>query len=74
VPFIVIKWLFRAPAEIRFDREEPRAKDAISSEQLVALLDRCHWNKTLAARQLGKSRRQLYRMLEKHGLRTGRLP
>jgi transcriptional regulator with GAF, ATPase, and Fis domain len=65
--------LIRA-SEIRFDREEPRAKGNISSGQLVALLDRCRWNKSLAARQLGKSRRQLYRMLEKHGLRTGRLP
>lgn len=65
---------FIPASEIKFDREEPLATVSITSGQLVAVLDRCRWNKSLAARQLGKSRRQLYRMLEKHGLRDGRLP
>lgn len=59
-------------SEIRFDQEGPRVEGSITSEQLVAVLDRCRWNKSRAAKELGRSRRQIYRLLERHGL-AGRL-
>jgi len=39
-----------------------------SKEDLSRVLQNCHWNKTKAAVELGKSRRQLYRLLEKYRL------
>jgi transcriptional regulator with GAF, ATPase, and Fis domain len=40
----------------------------ISAESLRDALTVCRWNKTRTAAEIGKSRRQLYRLLEKHGL------
>lgn len=51
------------------DDDGPKAgEDAISRRELIEALELCHWNKTKAARELGRSRRQLYRLLERHGL------
>jgi transcriptional regulator with PAS, ATPase and Fis domain len=38
----------------------------ITPEQLKKTLENCRWNKTRAASKMGKSRRQFYRLLEKH--------
>lgn len=38
----------------------------ITPEQLRKTLENCCWNKTRAAGKMGKSRRQFYRLLEKH--------
>ena len=38
----------------------------ITPEQLRKILENCRWNKTMAATRMGKSRRQFYRLLEKH--------
>jgi transcriptional regulator of acetoin/glycerol metabolism len=35
---------------------------------LSEVMDRCHWNVTLAAAQLDMSRRTLHRKLRSHGL------
>jgi transcriptional regulator with GAF, ATPase, and Fis domain len=40
----------------------------INAESLRNVLARCRWNKTKTANEIGKSRRQLYRLLEKYGL------
>jgi Transcriptional regulator containing PAS, AAA-type ATPase, and DNA-binding domains len=52
--------------DIRFDPGDVRAKPGPA--QIKEALDRCRWRKTAAARDLGISRRQLYRLLEKSGL------
>jgi transcriptional regulator with GAF, ATPase, and Fis domain len=38
----------------------------LGPEKLKMTLENCHWNKTRAALKVGKSRRHLYRLLEKH--------
>jgi len=38
----------------------------ITPEQLIQTLENCRWNKTKAAIKMGKSRRQIYRLLEKY--------
>lgn len=38
----------------------------ITPNQLRKTLERCRWNKTKAATEIGKSRRQFYRLLEKY--------
>jgi len=38
----------------------------ITPKQLRQTLENCRWNKTRAANEMGKSRRQFYRLLEKH--------
>ena len=38
----------------------------ITPEQLRKILENCRWNKTRATNRMGKSRRQFYRLLEKH--------
>lgn len=40
----------------------------LSSDYLRHTLELCRWNKTRAAREVGKSRRQFYRLLEKHNM------
>jgi two-component system response regulator AtoC len=55
--------------DLRFDLE-PGINPPESTPSLLArTLEQCHWNKTRAASKLGKSRRQLYRLLEKHDMR-----
>lgn len=54
--------------DIRFDPGAGRHGSDLSSLRIRGALDRCHWRKTAAARELGISRRQLYRLLEKLGL------
>jgi len=39
---------------------------SLTPEKLRLTLENCRWNKTRAAREVGKSRRHLYRLLEKH--------
>jgi len=43
-------------------------KEGVSPDWLRQLLENCRWNKTIAACALGISRRQFYRMVNKHGL------
>ena len=54
--------------DIKLDQELESCKKIvnITPEQLRQTLESCHWNKTKAAIIIGKSRRQLYRLLEKH--------
>lgn len=58
--------------EIRFnyETEEYKRNTDITPEKLRQVLENCHWNKTRAAIDIGKSRRQLYRLLEKHKLKN----
>jgi transcriptional regulator with GAF, ATPase, and Fis domain len=53
---------------IKFDQELStyRKDDKISAEKLRAILEKCRWNKTKAAGEIGKSRRQFYRLLKKY--------
>jgi transcriptional regulator of acetoin/glycerol metabolism len=46
----------------------------VERDALLALLARCDWNISLAARRLGKSRRTLHRKLRKHGLSRDSIP
>jgi transcriptional regulator with GAF, ATPase, and Fis domain len=46
----------------------PRASVCLTPEKLRMTLVECHWNKTRAAIEVGKSRRHFYRLLEKHKL------
>jgi len=52
-------------ADCRQDRD---VLIAVEREALLALLVRCNWNVSLAARRIGKSRRTLHRKLLQHGL------
>lgn len=54
--------------DIKFDNEITDSKKStnITPEQLRMILEYCRWNKTKAANKIGKSRRQLYRLLEKY--------
>jgi transcriptional regulator with GAF, ATPase, and Fis domain len=56
--------------EIRFNHEteEYKINTDITPEKLKQVLENCHWNKTRAAVDIGKSRRQFYRLLKKHKL------
>ena len=58
-------------SDIRIESEIGTSKRRIdiSSEQLRSTLEKCRWNKTRAALEIGKSRRQLYRLLEKYHMR-----
>lgn len=57
--------------EIRFNHEteEYKRNTDITPEKLRQVLENCRWNKTRAAIDIGKSRRQFYRLLEKHKLK-----
>lgn len=54
--------------DIKFDQELParRREQKMSPEELRSILEKCRWNKTKAACEIGKSRRQFYRLLEKY--------
>ena len=57
-----------AAKDIRFDCEPVSKTDEVTRARLKSALEQCRWNKTRTARQLGKSRRQIYRILEKYDL------
>lgn len=54
--------------DIKFDHEllGNKRRVKITPEQLRQALENCRWNKSKAAIEIGKSRRQFYRLLEKH--------
>ncbi len=54
--------------DIKLDRDLKYCRNTmnITSEQLKKILEISRWNKTKAARKMGKSRRQFYRLLERH--------
>lgn len=55
--------------DIIFDFEYKASTDKdfrITPKQLRKTLEKCRWNKTRAATEIGKSRRQFYRLLEKY--------
>jgi len=54
--------------DIKLDCDSKDCKQSmnITPEQLRKTLENCCWNKTRAANKMGKSRRQFYRLLEKH--------
>jgi transcriptional regulator with PAS, ATPase and Fis domain len=56
--------------DLRFEGEntEGNPMGGITPEILRRVLSTCHWNKTRAANEIGKSRRQLYRLIEKYGM------
>jgi transcriptional regulator with GAF, ATPase, and Fis domain len=54
--------------DIRFDHERDLPGSEPKLRLLEQTLERCHWNKTRTAMKLGKSRRQLYRILKKYKL------
>jgi len=56
--------------DLRFDLEPGINLAESTPDVLARTLEQCHWNKTKAASKLGKSRRQLYRLLEKHDMRA----
>ena len=49
----------------------PLAPRPRTREQLVALLESCGGNVTLAARRTGRNRKQVYRWMSEHGLDPG---
>ncbi len=52
-------------SDIRFDPGDARGRPGPA--EIREALDRCRWSKTAAARELGISRRQLYRLLDRSG-------
>ncbi len=54
--------------DITFDNDSyPRGhRSSITPKRIQEALEHCRWNKTLAAKEVGKSRRQFYRLLEKY--------
>ena len=54
--------------DIKFDYVLSTYKQSseMTAEQLRQILEDCRWNKTKAASEIGKSRRQFYRLLEKY--------
>lgn len=54
--------------KLNHELEESNRNMNITPERLKQILKSCRWNKTKAAIEIGKSRRQFYRLLEKHQL------
>jgi two-component system NtrC family response regulator/two-component system response regulator AtoC len=54
--------------DIRLDPEPIMGTPEVIQAHIKSTLEQCRWNKTKTARRLGKSRRQLYRILEKYEL------
>lgn len=54
--------------DLRLEREDWLQENAgyVTPESLRRALSSCRWNKTRTANEIGKSRRQLYRLLEKY--------
>lgn len=59
-----------AAEDIDVDRTASRygSREKITPRMIQEALVRCKWNKTMAAREIGKSRRQFYRLLRKYHL------
>ena len=57
--------------DISFDKASYRIEDrsGITPQRIREALERCRWNKTLAAKEIGKSRRQFYRLLDKYNMK-----
>jgi len=55
-------------ADIQIEEGLSSGKDDLEGvpDQLRQILENCRWNKTRAASEIGKSRRQFYRILEKY--------
>jgi len=66
--FILSEGIVITESDIKFDNEESSSKKGfnITPEKLRLTLEICRWNKTRTAHKIGKSRRQLYRLLKKH--------
>ncbi len=58
------------PEAIQFEETtcDSARSGAFSQRKIRAALDRCHWNKTIAAKEIGLSRRHFYRLLKKHSI------
>jgi DNA-binding NtrC family response regulator len=54
--------------DVHFDHEPDLCSAKLTPGLLEDTLEQCHWNKTRTALKLGKSRRQLYRLIEKYQL------
>ena len=56
--------------DISFDKASNQwgQRSGITPKRIQEALEHCRWNKTLAAREIGKSRRQFYRLLEKYNM------
>ena len=56
--------------DISFDKTSHRweHRSSITPKRIQEALEHCRWNKTLAAREIGKSRRQFYRLLKKYNM------
>jgi len=54
--------------DISFDNASYRRghRSGITPKRIQEALEHCRWNKTLAAKEIGMSRRQFYRLLEKY--------
>jgi transcriptional regulator with GAF, ATPase, and Fis domain len=57
-----------ADIKLDFGLLGPRGSNHLTAEKLRTTLAECHWNKTRAAKEVGKSRRHFYRLLEKFRL------
>jgi DNA-binding NtrC family response regulator len=55
-------------ADVQIEEGLSSGKDDLEGvpDQLRQILENCRWNKTKAALEIGKSRRQFYRILEKY--------
>jgi transcriptional regulator with GAF, ATPase, and Fis domain len=56
--------------DISFDNASYQrgSRSGITPKRIQEALEHCRWNKTLAAKEVGKSRRQFYRLLEKYDM------
>ena len=52
--------------EISLDGVPPEELDTISPRERRSILEQCRWNKTEAAIRIGKSRRHIYRLIERY--------
>ncbi len=54
--------------DISFDNDSYRRgnRGGVTPKRIQEALEHNKWNKTLAAKEVGKSRRQFYRLLEKY--------
>lgn len=66
--YILSEGLRITDVEINLDYElvDSRTSVSLTPERLRMSLENCRWNKTKTATEVGRSRRHLYRLLEKH--------